>query len=138
MKERTLVLIKPDGIQHGHVGEILHRFEQRGIRIMNMRMLKMTEEMANAHYRDHLDKPFFEELKQSIMSGPIIALVLEAETCILLIRKMVGATNPLEAAPGTIRGDFSLDVPYNTVHASDNPANAEREIRLFFGDNVIE
>ena len=133
--EQSLVFIKPDGVERGLVGEIVKRFEQRGIKLIKLELKTLSEAQVEAHYEEHLDKPFFPNLKQYILSGPIAILVLEAENVIAIVRKMVGVTNAAEANPGTIRGDFALNTQNNIIHASDSPASAEREIGNFFGDS---
>lgn len=130
--ERTLVLIKPDGVERGLVGEIICRFERLGFRIADMRLMKMDEEMAARHYEEHRDKAFYPELVSFICSGDLVAMVLEGEEAISAVRKLMGPTNPLEAPPGTIRGDYALAIAENIVHGSDGPYSAEREISLFF------
>jgi nucleoside-diphosphate kinase len=130
--ERTLVLIKPDGVRRGLVGEIISRFERVGLRIAALRLLRIDEETAARHYREHKEKPFYPELVSFITSGEVVAMVLEGESAVAVVRKLMGATNCLEAAPGTIRGDFGLAVTENLVHGSDGPENAAREIEIFF------
>lgn len=134
--ERTLVLVKPNGVARGLIGEILSRYERRGLRIAALRMLTVTRELAEAHYAEHVGKPFFEELVTFITSGPIVAAIIEGPSAVQVVRDMNGATDPLKAAPGTIRGDFALDVGQNVVHGSDSVASAEREIALYFPDAV--
>jgi nucleoside-diphosphate kinase len=130
--ERTLVLIKPDAMQRALAGEILARFEWRGLTIVNARLVTVGTVLAEEHYGEHAEKPFFGELVQFITSAPTLALVLEGEGAIAVVRTTMGATNPAEAAPGTIRGDLALSMPDNLVHGSDSPESAEREIRLWF------
>ena len=132
--ERTLVLIKPDAVQRGLAGEILSRFEQRGLAIRDARLVQVDRALAEEHYAEHSEKPFFGELVEFITSGPIMALVLEGDEAIRAARQVIGATNPLEAAPGSIRGDFAIAVGQNMVHGSDSPESGEREARLFFPD----
>ena len=129
---RTLILIKPDAFERGLTGEILARFERKGLKITQMRLLTADEEIANAHYAEHVDKPFFGELVTFITGGPLVALVLEGHEAVKAARQLIGATNPLEAAPGSIRGDFGLEVQTNLVHGSDSPESATREIGLWF------
>ena len=131
--EQTLIIIKPDGLRRGLAGEILHRFERRGLTICQARMLTISPELAASHYAEHIGKPFFPALQAYMTSGPVLALVLQGPEVVTVARGMVGATNPLEAAPGTIRGDLALDKTENIVHASDSVASAQREIQLFFG-----
>jgi nucleoside-diphosphate kinase len=130
--ERTLVLIKPDAVQRGLAGEILARFERRGLEIVAAKLLTVDRELAERHYAEHTEKPFFGELVEFITSAPTLALVLEGEGAIQAVRTTMGATNPANAAPGTIRGDFALSMPDNLVHGSDAPESAEREISLWF------
>jgi len=130
--DRTLVFIKPDGVQRGLVGTVLQRFEQRGIRLVEMKHLSLTEDLIEKHYVEHLEKPFFPDLKRYMLSGPIVVMILEAEGVVSIVRKMVGATNSAEAEPGTIRGDYALNTSNNIIHASDSAESAEREISNFF------
>jgi nucleoside-diphosphate kinase len=134
MDERTLVLIKPDAMQRGLAGEILGRFERRGLVVKAVRSVLVDRESAERHYEEHREKPFFGELVDFITSAPTLALVLEGESAIEVVRTTMGATNPTNAAPGTIRGDLALAMPDNLVHGSDSPASAEREIALWFPD----
>jgi nucleoside-diphosphate kinase len=130
--ERTLVLIKPDAVRRGLAGEILRRFEQRGLTIEEARLLTVDRALAEEHYAEHAEKPFFGELVEFITSGPTMALVLSGEGAIATVRTTMGATNPADAAPGTIRGDLALSMPDNLVHGSDSPESAAREIGLWF------
>jgi nucleoside-diphosphate kinase len=130
--ERTLVLIKPDAVRRGLAGEILRRFEQRGLTIEKARLLTVERELAEEHYAEHAEKPFYGELVEFITSGPTFALVLEGEGAIATVRTTMGATNPADAGPGTIRGDLALSMPDNLVHGSDSPESAAREIGLWF------
>ena len=132
--ERTLVLIKPDAMQRGLAGDILARFERRGLAMRAARLLQVDRELAERHYAEHAEKPFFGELVAFITSAPTLALELEGESAIGVVRTTIGATNPTDAAPGTIRGDLALAMPDNLVHGSDSPESAERELRLWFGD----
>ncbi len=132
--ERTLVLIKPDAMQRGLAGEIITRLERRGLKIVGVRMLKVSKQLAKEHYAEHEGKPFFPGLVQYITSSPIIAAVFEGNGAIKATRQTMGATNPLEAATGSIRADFGLEKGRNLTHASDSPGSAKREIGLFFGD----
>jgi len=129
---RTLVLVKPDAFERGLTGEVLARFERKGLRIVGLRQLSIDEEFAGRHYEEHTDKPFFGELVEFITGGPLVAAVLEGHDATTAARQIIGATNPLEAAPGSIRGEFALEVTFNLVHGSDSPESAEREIRLWF------
>ncbi|HLM49336.1 MAG TPA: nucleoside-diphosphate kinase [Solirubrobacteraceae bacterium] len=130
--ERTLILVKPDAFARGLTGEILARFEHKGLRIVRLRHMVVSEELARRHYAEHEGKPFFGELVAFITSGPLVALVLEGEEAITAARQVIGATNPLEAFPGSIRGDFAVEVGQNMVHGSDSPESAQREAALFF------
>jgi nucleoside-diphosphate kinase len=130
--EQTLVLIKPDAVQRALAGEILARFERRGLTITQAKLLTVDRALAEEHYAEHREKPFFGELVEFITSGPTLALVVEGEGAIAVVRTTMGATNPAEAAPGTIRGDFALSMPDNLVHGSDSPESARREISLWF------
>ena len=132
--ERTLVLIKPDAVQRGLAGDILGRFERRGLAIREARLVQVDRELAERHYAEHAEKPFFGELVEFITSAPTLALALEGESAISVVRTTVGATNPTESAPGTIRGDLALAMPDNLVHGSDSPDSAQRELELWFGD----
>lgn len=130
--ERTLILVKPDAMQRGLAGEILARFERRGLRIVGLRLLQVDRAMAERHYAEHIGKPFFEGLVSYITSSPIVAGVLEGTDAVAAARQIMGATRPTEAAPGTIRADFGLEVGRNLVHGSDSTDSAEREIGIFF------
>ena len=132
--ESTLVLIKPDAVERKLAGEILARFEQRGLELRAAKLLTVDRELAEEHYAEHKEKPFFGELVEFITSAPTLALVLEGESAISVVRITMGATNPTDAAPGTIRGDLALAMPNNLVHGSDSPESARREIALWFGD----
>src|SRR5215207_3335514 len=129
---RTLILIKPDAFERGLTGELLARFEAKGLRIAQLRLLQADEAIANEHYAEHVDKPFFGELVSFITSGPLVAAVLEGHDAVTAARQLIGATNPLEAAPGSIRGDLGLEVTFNLVHGSDSDESAQREIELWF------
>src|SRR5919205_1667544 len=129
---RTLILVKPDAFERGLTGEVLARFERKGLRIVALRQLTIDEQFAEQHYEEHTEKPFFGELVDFITRGPLVAAVLEGPDAITAARQLIGATNPLEAAPGSIRGDFAIEVGQNMVHGSDSPESAQREIALFF------
>lgn len=135
--ERSLVLIKPDAMKRNISGAIIERFEQRGLKIVALRMLHMDEALAKRHYEVHQGKPFFEELVKYITSTPIIAMVLEGGKAVESIRKIMGSTDPAKAEKGTIRADFGLDLQNNSVHGSDSPENAAKEIKLFFTEKEI-
>jgi nucleoside-diphosphate kinase len=130
--EKTLVLIKPDGVQRRLTGKIIARFERRGLRIAALKLFHMSRGAAERHYAEHIGKPFFSSLVDFITSGPIVAMAVEGEGAIRAVRSMMGATNPLDASPGTIRGDFALVMSQNVVHGSDGPESAVREINAFF------
>jgi nucleoside-diphosphate kinase len=129
---RTLILVKPDAFERGLTGEALARFERKGLRIVGLRQVTIDEEFAAQHYEEHTEKPFFGELVEFITRGPLVAAVLEGHDATTAARQIIGATNPLEAAPGSIRGDFALEVTFNLVHGSDSDESAEREIQLWF------
>ncbi len=135
--ERTLVLVKPDGVERGLVGEVISRFEKKGFKIVALKMLKMTREIAEEFYSVHREKPFFNDLVEFITSGPIVAIMLEGDNAIEVVRLMIGATDGRKAAPGTIRGDFALSIQNNIVHASDSPESFEREYKIVFKDEDI-
>lgn len=132
--ERTLILIKPDAFARSLAGEILARFERKGLRLVAMQLMTMTRDLAERHYAEHEGKSFYEELVTFITSGPLVALVLEGEEAVAAARQVIGATNPLEASPGSIRGDFAISVGQNMVHGSDSIESAAREVALFFPD----
>lgn len=135
--EKTLVLVKPDGVQRRLGGEIISRFEKRGLRVVALKLCRMSREMAEKHYAEHVGKPFFHGLVEFITSGPVIAMVVEGENAIRTVRVMMGATNPLDAAPGTIRGDLALVMSQNVIHGSDGSESAMREISAFFAPAEI-
>lgn len=135
--ERTLVIVKPDGVQRGLIGAIIGRFEQRGLRIVGLKLMAVDRSLAERHYAVHNGKPFFEALVSYIASGPVIPMVVEGVEAIKVVRSMVGATRPYEAAPGTIRGDYALTGLRNLIHASDAPDTAKAEIDLFFRPEEI-
>ena len=136
MSERTLVLIKPDGVRRGLAGEVLSRIERKGLRIVAMDMRVVGKDLAETHYAEHAGKPFYGSLVEFITSGPLVAMVVEGPRAIEAFRALAGATDPVKAAPGTIRGDYALEVQDNIVHGSDSPDSAEREIKIFFPDLV--
>jgi nucleoside-diphosphate kinase len=136
LSERTLVLIKPDGVRRGLTGEVLARIERKGLRIVAMDLRTVGRDLAETHYADHVDKPFYGSLVEFITSGPLVALVAEGPRAIEAFRALAGATDPVKAGPGTIRGDYALEVQDNIVHGSDSPDSAEREIKIFFPDLV--
>ncbi|MGI6125841.1 MAG: nucleoside-diphosphate kinase [Planifilum sp.] len=130
--EKTFLMVKPDGVQRGLVGEIISRFEKKGFKLVAAKLMQVSRELAEAHYAEHREKPFFEELVSFITSGPVLAMIWEGENVIAVARQMMGKTNPAEAAPGTIRGDYGISVGMNIIHGSDSPESAEREIGLWF------
>lgn len=137
MIQKSFVMMKPDAVSRRLMGKILSRFEEKGLQVIAVKLMQIDEELAKTHYGEHADKPFFEDLVTYITSSPSLAMVIKGEDAISTIRKMVGATNPLEADLGTIRGDFAMDTGRNIIHASDSPESAEREINLFFNENEI-
>ena len=130
--DRTLILVKPDAFARGLTGEIIARFENKGLRIVALTYMTMTRDLAERHYAEHEGKPFYGELVDFITSGPLVAMVLEGERAVAAARQVIGATNPLEAAPGSIRGDYAIAVGQNMVHGSDSPESGRREAELFF------
>ena len=132
--ERTLILVKPDAFARNLTGEIIARFERKGLRVVALQLMTMTRELAEEHYAEHEAKPFFGELVSFITSGPLVAMVLEGEKAIEAARQVIGATNPLQATTGSIRGDYAIELGQNMVHGSDGPESAEREVALFFGE----
>lgn len=135
--EKTLIIVKPEGVQRGLVGEVLSRFESKGLKLAGLKIMKISRSLAEEHYGIHRGKPFYEGLVSHITSSPVVVGVLEGPNVISIVRTLVGATNPVEAAPGTIRGDFGLEIGFNMVHASDSPETAEKEVSLFFNSNEL-
>lgn len=135
--ERTLVLVKPDGVQRGLVGEVVQRFERKGLKLAAMRLLRVPAELAEQHYAVHAEKPFYRELVEFITSGPVVAMALEGPDAISVVRTLVGGTRPAQAQPGTIRGDLGLTTLRNLIHASDAPETAESELALWFGGEPL-
>jgi nucleoside-diphosphate kinase len=131
---RTLILVKPDAFERGLTGEVITRFERKGLRPVAIKLMLADEAIANEHYAEHSEKPFFGDLVAFITRGPLVAMVLEGDEAVTAARQLIGATNPLEAAPGSIRGDFATEVTFNLVHGSDSDESAEREIAIWFGD----
>ena len=131
--EQTLVLVKGDGVKRRLIGEIIRRIEAKSLDIRTMQLMEVSRELAEKHYAEHREKPFFEELVGFITTTPVVAMRVEGDGAIAVMRRLMGATNPAEAAPGTIRGDLALSLPDNLVHGSDSPESAERELKLFFG-----
>jgi len=136
--ERTFIILKPDAVQRGLVGELIMRFERRGLKLAALKFLQVSDELARKHYAVHESRPFFAGLIQYITSAPVVAMVVEGTNAIAVVRSMVGATRPHEAAPGTIRADFGLEVGRNLVHASDGPETAKDEIALWFGSDLVD
>lgn len=134
---RTFAMVKPDGVEKGLVGEIISRFEKKGLKIVALKIMKITPELAEKHYSEHKGKPFFADLVNFITSGPVVAMVLEGENVIPIVRTMMGATDPQDAAPGTIRGDLALTIDENIIHGSDSLESAKREIGLFFKEEEM-
>jgi len=137
MRERTFVMIKPDGVQRGLIGKLIQRFEQGGLKIVAMKLLSVPFDKAEKHYAIHKGKKFYDHLLEYITSGPVVTMVWEGDKAIERVRKIVGATDPLEARPGTIRGDFAQQIGRNLIHASDSPENARNEINLWFTNKEI-
>ena len=130
--ETTLVLLKPDAVQRGLAGEIISRLEKTGLKITGMKLMQVSQELANEHYGEHVGKPFFDGLVSFITSGPIVAMALEGNGAVAIVRKTMGATNPADSPPGTVRGDYGIDIGRNLVHGSDSAESAKREVALFF------
>ena len=135
--DRTFAMVKPDGVQRGLAGEIVSRFENKGIKIVALKLMMISTELAELHYSEHKGKGFFSDLVSFITSGPVVAMVLEGENIVPLVRSMMGATNPADASPGTIRGDYAMSINKNIIHGSDSPESAQREIGIFFKDEEI-
>ncbi len=135
--ERTFLAIKPDGVQRGLVGEIISRFESKGFTLVGLKLMNVSREKAEQHYGEHKEKPFFAGLVDFITSGPVVAMVWEGKGVVASARKMIGATNPLNSEPGTIRGDYGIDIGRNIIHGSDAVETAEREIALWFSDSEL-
>jgi nucleoside-diphosphate kinase len=135
--ERTFLMVKPDGVQRNLIGNIVQRFEAKGFKLVGAKLMSVSQELAEKHYGEHKDKPFFGELVDFITSGPVFAMVWEGENVIATARNMMGKTNPQEALPGTVRGDFGLTVGKNVIHGSDSKESAEREINLFFAPDEL-
>ena len=132
--ERTLILVKPDAFERNLTGEIIARFERKGLRLAAMKLMTMSRDLAERHYAEHEGKPFYDELVTFITSGPLVAMVLEGESAVDAARQVIGATDPLQASPGSTRGDYAISVGQNMVHGSDSDESAAREVALFFGD----
>jgi nucleoside-diphosphate kinase len=138
MNERMFALIKPDGVQRGLIGTVVSRLESRGLKVVAMRMLRLDRDIVERYYAEHIGKDFFEDLVSFITSGPVVAMVVEGPDVVSVVRRMVGATDSKEAAPGTIRGDFGISKQMNIIHASDSPESAQREISIFFSNDEIQ
>ncbi|AEJ43518.1 nucleoside-diphosphate kinase [Alicyclobacillus acidocaldarius] len=136
-REQTFVMVKPDGVQRGLVGEIVARFERKGLKLVAAKLVQVSKELAESHYAEHRERPFFGDLVQFITSSPVFAMIWEGENAIAVVRAMMGKTNPAEAAPGTIRGDLGLTIGMNVVHGSDSPESAKREIELWFPEGAL-
>ena len=132
--QRTLVLVKPDGVRRGLVGEIVGRLERKGLRLVAGRLFTIDEDLAGRHYAEHTEKPFFGDLVSFITSGPVMALAVEGPEAVAVVRTLMGPTNPIDAPPGTIRGDLAIELTQNLIHGSDSPESAQRELGLFFPD----
>lgn len=135
--EKTFVMVKPDGVQRGLIGEIVSRFEQKGLKLVAAKLMSVSEDLAKEHYGEHKERPFFKDLVSFITSSPVFAMVLEGDNAILVARTLMGKTNPVESAPGTIRGDFGLTIGMNIIHGSDSAESAEREIGLWFNNETL-
>jgi len=135
--ERTFIAIKPDGVQRGLIGEIIRRFETKGFTLVGLKLMLVSSELAAQHYGEHKDKPFFPSLVEFITSGPVLAMVWQGNGVIAMARKLIGATNPQNAEPGTIRGDYAIDIDRNIIHGSDGAETAQREIALWFQDHEL-
>ena len=135
--QRTLVLIKPDGVQRGLIGPILGRLERRGLKLIGLKLIQVDDALARRHYAEHLEKPFFASLHGFITSSPLVAAAFEDEHAVQIVRAAMGSTNPADAAPGTIRGDFAVDLGRNVIHGSDSPESGEREVALFFSEDEL-
>ena len=135
--DRTLVLVKPDGVQRGLIGEVINRLEQRGLKLVGMKLMEVDDALARQHYGEHVDRPFFGGLVEFITSAPVVAMAWEADDAVEAVRNTMGQTNPTSSPPGTIRGDLGLDIGRNLVHGSDSPESAQRELSLFFSDGEL-
>ena len=137
MTERTLVLLKPDAVQRGLVGKIIGRLEDRGLKIAGLKLMRMDMPLARRHYAEHVEKPFFPSVAEFMTSRPIVAVAIEGSNVVEIVRKTMGATNPRDAAPGTVRGDWAVDIGKNLIHGSDSPESAVTELEIFFGDDEL-
>ena len=136
--ERTFIMVKPDGVQRGLVGEVVSRFERKGLKLLGAKLMQVSNELAESHYAEHRERPFFNDLVSFITSSPVFAMVCEGENAISIARNMMGKTNPADASPGTIRGDLGLTIGMNIVHGSDSPDSAAREIALWFNESLAD
>jgi nucleoside-diphosphate kinase len=136
-QERTFLIVKPEGVEQGHVGDIIERFEKHGFRVVALKLEQLSKELAKKQYKEHREKAFFDELISYMSSAPTVEIVIEGEDAITAVRRLVGETNPKEAKPGTIRGDYGLDVMRNAIHASDSKAAAKREVAIHFGNITV-
>ena len=136
-QQRTLVLVKPDGVQRGLVGEIFRRLERRGLKLVGLKLMRISNDIAARHYAEHQGKPFYDGLLAFITSGPVVAMIWEGREAVTVVRSLMGSTDPLKAAPGTIRGDLALDLGMNLIHGSDSPTRAEAEMSLFFSPSEL-
>ncbi len=136
--ERTFIMVKPDGVQRGLVGEVVSRFERKGLKLLGAKLMQVSNDLAESHYAEHRERPFFNDLVSFITSSPVFAMVWEGENAISIARNMMGKTNPADAAPGTIRGDLGLTIGMNIVHGSDSPDSAAREIALWFNESLAD
>uniref|UniRef100_UPI003557BF4F nucleoside-diphosphate kinase n=1 Tax=Alicyclobacillus tolerans TaxID=90970 RepID=UPI003557BF4F len=136
--EKTFVMVKPDGVQRGLVGEIVSRMEKKGLKLVGARLMSVSKDLAERHYAEHKERPFFGELVNFITSSPVFAMVWEGPNAVSVARTLMGKTNPVESAPGTIRGDYGLTIGMNIVHGSDSPESAQREIALWFGNETVQ
>ncbi len=135
--QKTLVLLKPDAVQRGLVGELVSRLERKGLKLVGLKLVRMDNALARQHYAEHVDKPFFKGLAEFITSGPLVVMAIEGEDAIGMVRTLMGETNPANAAPGTVRGDYAVSIGLNLVHGSDSPESAQRELALFFEEDEI-
>ena len=135
--QKTLVLLKPDAVQRGLIGELISRLERKGLKLAGMKLVQMDDALARRHYAEHVDKPFFKGLAEFITSGPLVAMAIEGEDAMCMVRTLMGETNPANAAPGTVRGDYAVSIGLNLVHGSDSPESAQRELALFFKEDEI-
>lgn len=135
--DKTFIMVKPDGVQRGLVGEIVKRFEEKGFKLAGAKLMQVSEDLAKEHYKEHVERPFFGELVDFITSGPVFAMVWQGENVITTARNMIGATNPEEATPGSIRGDYAVTVGKNIIHGSDSEESAQREVNLFFNEDEL-